>query len=136
MQVPTRLCRLAVWERGTRRYLQPAGVRGWLHQLLSSPVQEADDDGAASSTSASGAVGGVAAGGAAAGGASAGGASGGGASGRGAAGSSGGRVRDMSDVFTEAAAAYGDLAQAQLRRGLRASNVEMARRFEKLSKAF
>ena len=96
VQVPTRVCKLAVWERGTRRYLQPAGVRGWLHQLLSSPLQEVEDDDAVGTA----------------------------------------RARDMSDVFRETAAAYGEVARQSVSRGLRKANTRMARRFEELSRAF
>ena len=103
VQVPTRRCRVAVWEQGTRRFLQPAGVRGWLRALLEFPKRDAADDDADDDTD------------------------------YGSAHSGGGpRVRDMDDVFREAAAAFTAEAGAELRR----SNARLARGLRKLSESF
>ena len=44
VQLPTRACRLAVWERGSKRYLEAAGALGWLQRLLYAHHDEIDDE--------------------------------------------------------------------------------------------
>ena len=44
VQLPTRACRLAVWERGSKRYLEAAGALGWLQRLLYAHHDDDEDD--------------------------------------------------------------------------------------------